>query len=391
MAEQMDASRDQAERSNNDSEKSQQPKAQENAQPKGVGLRNAIGKNKKVGENMATLASAAPEEKTAAPRATGKKEAQTLTKEKGEKKAKGKEEEKGKKEEEEEEEKADTQEVEALDSEEELAPNKISWQDLKDMLNAPTVMTGDFKTQANSNFFNTICPKSVAEKPTVMNLLKSIQALDLKYGADKSITGKQAALQEMIKNSNDILSVLNATLANGTISDEGQKKALQQYANSMQAFVATLQSKLQYNQEVWNFYANNELNMDAALFKDSAFFQAFSNFARMEKENNLLSAYMQAKKGAQPKKFLFKTLYKGVKASDKSTNEMLYKEKLRTGKKLQVKLPTEMISHLWSTYKTKKIGKFKSTLKKEGSVELMNQVQSLYNKFISSNITGDKI
>lgn len=395
MAEQMDAIRDQGESSkDNDAQKPQQPKA-ENAQPKGGGLRNAISKNKKVGENVATQASAAPEGKALATRGGDKKEeAQTRTKEKGDKKAaKGKE---GKnpeaEEEEKEEEGSESAEVEALEGEEELAPNKISWQELKAMLNDGEAMgNGDMKTQINPTFFTTVCPASVAEKGSMINLLKSIQAQSLVYNTNKAFEGKQAALQNMISNSNDLMTMLNTVLAGEGIKDDNQRKALQQYAQSLQGFVQTVQSKLQYNQEVWGFYANNELNLDAALFQDKDFHAAFANFATQEKDLNTLSAYMQAKKGDAPKKILFKTLYKGVKSNDKAVNEMLYKEKLRTGKKLQVDLPAPMVAGLWSNYKTKKLGKFKSTLKKEAAPMLFEQVQGLYNKFMASNITGDKI
>lgn len=402
MAEEMDAMRENENRSNDTSTTETAQPTNANAEkqqtntPKAGGLRGKVGKEtggkeKAAGQNVATNADSSKTQ-TTAPTETKTdskpKEKEALTKETTEEKApatdnKQAEETEAKSEEE------NAKEPTTVAPINTATPQSVTWKELRTMLNEKTFLSLTYKVQLSPTFFNTVCPSTLQGKEDIVKQLQELKANDTTFGSDKTFVGKQAALQQMMTNASTIAQNLQAML--GGEMNAIQRVALQAYTASVNNYVQSLQRKINNNQVVWNyFFGNSGFKLEEALATDKDFTAKLLEFSKKEASSENIEAYLAIDKGMTPKKFMFGTLFTGLK-DDAATVDKLLKDPQLRSKNMALNLPNPILVEMLQAYKDQKMGTIKKGMKKQVARELLTNISDTFARFSQSNPTGDQV
>jgi hypothetical protein len=401
MAEEMDAVRENDNRSNDTSTTETAQPTNANAEkqsstPKYGGLRAKIGKDvggkdKAAGQNVATTSDSSKAQ-TTAPTETKTdskpKEKDALTKETGEEKAAA----------------TDNKQAEETDNKvgedakepttvapiNTATPQSVTWKELRTMLNEKTFLSLTYKVQLSPTFFNTVCPSTLQGKEDVVKLLQELKASDTTFGSDKSFTGKQAALQQMMASASTIAQNLQAML--GGEMNAIQRLALQAYSASVSNYVQSLQRKINNNQVVWNHFFGNigGFKLEEAMQTDKDFAAKLLEYSKKEASSENVEAYLAIEKGMTPKKFMFGTLFTGLK-DDAATVDKLLKDPQMRSKYLALNLPNPILVEMLQAYKDQKMGSIKKGMKKQVSKELLANITDTFSRFAQTNPTADQV
>lgn len=416
MAEEMDAVRENEDRSNDTATQetatketaspetatptavNAAPEKKETA-PKYGGLRAKIGKNvggkEKAGQNAATTSDGQQENKTTAlgTNEGSKKgeEKEARTKSEGDKK---KPEEQKAPESEGQEESKEDENVKTppiVASKDTATPNNPTWKELRAMMNEKSFLTLSYKVQLSPTFFNTICPSSLAGKEEVSKLLQTLKANDATFGADTSFEGRQAGLKQMLDTTQQLAAQVQTVL--NTSTNQLQKTALSAYLATIQNFASSISRKMNNDAVIWNsFFGNNAANFTDRLGKDKDYTDKFLAFSKSEYSQENVEAYLALQKSITPKKFMFDMLYKGLKDDAATVDKLLTDPKMRSSDKyLMLNMPSPVLTQLLEAYKAKKMGDVKKIMQKEVAKQLSMNITDIAARFKMSNPTGDKI
>lgn len=398
MAEEMNAERESAPQVNDTA-----PKQKEPAQKESGGLRGAFGgkKNEAAATNAATTANAqAPQQEqtkqqTTAPTTTAPQEKEAKTKGDSEKTAPTNE--APQKTEAEGSEQTTTQEAKTPASVAPIntaTPKKVTWKDLRTMLQEKSFLTLMYKVQLSPAFFSTVCPSSLAGKDVMLSLLTEMKSKDAAYGAAKTFADKQSQLQEMLSTTVGLIQTLQSMLA-GSMNPL-QKAALQAYLTTIQNYGQSLQRKIANNSETYayftDFSASNKVDVEKALVEDKDFSAKFQEFAKKEFSLENIEAFLAIKKGITPKKFIFNHLYKGIKDDTATTQKMLTDAKARNNDStLMLNVPNQTLQQIWQLYKEGKTGDLKALLADGVTKELNKNIADTFSRFASQTFTADNV
>jgi hypothetical protein len=414
MAEEMDAVRENEDRSNDTatqegatqataSPETASPTAvnaapeKKEAAPKYGGLRAKIGKNvggkEKAGQNAATTTDGQQEGKgktTALGTNEGSKKGEEKeARTKGEGDEKTPEEQKAPESEGQEDENVKTPPIVA--SKDSATPNNPTWKELRAMMNEKSFLTLSYKVQLSPTFFNTICPSNLAGKGEVTKLLQTLKANDATFGADTKFEGRQAGLKQMFETTQQLAAQVQTVLSSS--SNQLQKTALSAYLATIQNFASSISRKMNNDAVIWNsFFGSNAANFTDRLGKDKDYTDKFLAFSKSEYSQENVEAYLALQKSITPKKFMFDMLYKGLKDDAATIDKLLSDPKMRNSDKyLMLNMPNPVLTQLLEAYKTKKMGDVKKIMQKEVQKQLSMNITDIASRFSMSNPTGDKL
>lgn len=368
-----------------------------NGTPKYGGLRAKIGKNvgekEKTGQNAATTTDGQQEGKgkttELGTKEGSKKGEEKEARTKGEGDNKKPEEQKAQESEGQDEENVKTPPIVA--SKDSATPNNPTWKELRAMMNEKSFLTLSYKVQLSPTFFNTICPSKLAGKEEVTKLLQTLKANDASFGADTKFEGRQAGLKQMFETTQQLAAQVQTVLSSS--SNQLQKTALSAYLATIQNFASSISRKMNNDAVIWSsFFGSNAADLADRLGKDKDFTEKFLAFSKTEYSQENVEAYLALQKSITPKKFMFDMLYKGLKDDAATVEKLLSDPKMRNSDKyLMLNMPNPVLTQLLEAYKAKKMGDVKKIIQKDVAHQLKMNITDIAARFKVSNPTGDKL